>query len=277
MHIEGTFTGCGGFNLYYQCWQSPSDNPGAVLVVAHGLAEHSGRYMNLVNHFLPRGYEVWAFDDEGHGKSEGRRGYVSRFTCYVRDLETFRQMVAEKRPHSRIFLIGHSMGGPVAALAALRHQPGLAGLILSGPSLKHSLNTPEPLKLAVKLLSILTPRMGVTVLNASLISRDAGVVSAYVNDPLVHRGKISARLALEIVEAGEQVSRQAHLLTMPLLILQGGADRLCYPQGSKVIYQQAGAKDKTLKIYDGCYHEVFNEPEHEQVFQDIEGWLEGRR
>jgi acylglycerol lipase len=276
MHTEGTFTGCGGFNLYYQCWQAPSDSPRAVLVMAHGLAEHSGRYLNLVNYFIPRGYEVWAFDYEGHGKSGGRRGHVRRFANYVQDLETFLQMVAQKRPGSRIFLVGHSMGGPVAALAALHQQQVLAGLIVSGPTFQHSLKAPQPLKTVVRVLSLLMPRIGVTVIDASGISRDAGVVSAYVSDPLVHRGKISARLASEIVAAGEQASRQARLLSLPLLILQGSADRLCSPQGSKVFYQQAGSKDKTLKLYDGFYHEVYNEPGHEEVLKDVEEWVEGR-
>jgi acylglycerol lipase len=273
---EGKFTGSGGYPLHYQYWQLSTDSPRAVLIVAHGLAEHSGRYMNLVDHFVPRGYEVWGFDYEGHGRSGGRRGYVPRFEHYVADLETFLHLVAGKRPQSRLFLIGHSMGAPVAVLTALRTQQMLAGLVLSAGVFKNSHKTPAYLKLMAKVLSVLLPKMGVTKIDASTICRDEEVVKDYDTDPLVYRGKVSARLANELLKAEEQVSEQAHLLTLPMLLIHGGADRLCLPQSSRILYQQLDSRDKTLKVYDGLYHEVFNETEREQVLKDVEQWVEGR-
>jgi acylglycerol lipase len=275
-HSEGKFGGVGGYPLYYQYWHSSADSPRAVLVVAHGLAEHSGRYANLVDYFVPKGYEVWGFDYQGHGRSGGRRGYIPRFENFVADLESFLHLVAQQRPNSPLFLFGHSMGAPVAVLAALRTQRMLAGLVLSAGVFKHSHNTPPFLKLLAKVLSVLLPQMGVTKIDSVAICRDQEVVKAYDSDPLVYRGKVSARLASGLLEAEEQVARQAHLLALPVLLVHGGADYLCLPQSSRELYQQLASRDKTLKVYDGLYHEVFNEREREQVFRDVEQWVEER-
>lgn len=275
MQIENTFEAVDGRKLSYRCWIPKIDNLKAVLVVAHGLAEHCGRYLNVVNYFVPRGYAVYGFDYQGHGRSGGKRSYIKRFSCYTRDMVAFLELVSSKHPGARLFLVGHSMGAPVAIESAIQNQEKLAGLILSGASLKYSLKGSDTLKMVVKILSALMPRMGVTVLDSSSLSTDEAVVKAYDSDPLVYRGKISARLAWEIVQAGERIALRASEIKLPVLILQGAADRMCYPEGSKAFYEQVGSADKTLKLYDGLYHEIFNEPAREQVFRDMEGWVEG--
>lgn len=274
METEGTFTGDGSYKLCYRRWYNRQVGTKAVLVLAHGLAEHCGRYQNFIDYFLPRGYEIWAFDYRGHGKSEGKRCHVEKFDYFVQDTCSFLQIVAQQRPDVPVFLVGHSMGGLVAALVAFRCQDKLRGLVLSAPSLKRSIAAPEPLKTVVRMLSAVAPKVGVHTIDSSLLSRDFSVVQVYDSDPLVFRGKISARLASELVNAGEAASKQAHLIKLPVLILHGVADKLCNPAGSKLFYQECASADKTLKLYDGCYHEIFNEPCKEQVFRDIEEWVE---
>jgi alpha-beta hydrolase superfamily lysophospholipase len=192
-HKEGKFKGLNNFDLYYQCWL-PDGSPKAVLLVAHGLAEHSGRYKNLVNYFVPKGYAVYALDHRGHGKSGGTRSYVDRFSDYLTDLKTFFDMVHKEHKDAKIFLVGHSMGGTIATAYAPEHQKELAGLILSGSSLVATASVSPALLAIAGIISALLPKMGVTVLDASTISRDKAVVDAYVNDPLVYRGKVPARM-----------------------------------------------------------------------------------
>ena len=274
-HKEGKFKGFKNFGLYYQCWL-PDGSPKAVLLVAHGLAEHSGRYKNLVNYFVPKGYAVYALDHRGHGKSEGTRSYVDRFSDYLTDLKTFFDKVRKEHRDAKIFLVGHSMGGTIATAYAIEHQKELAGLILSGSSLVATASVSPALLAIAGIVAALLPKMGVTVLDASTISRDKAVVDAYVNDPLVYRGKVSARMGAELAKMWKQLPERMPEIKLPILIMHGSADQLSDPAGSKLLYERAGSKDKTLKLYDGFYHEIFNEPEHKQVMADVEAWLTAR-
>jgi len=271
-HKEGKFKGLNNFDLYYQCWL-PEKSLRAVLLVAHGLAEHSGRYKNLVDYFVPKGYAVYAFDYRGHGKSEGTRSYVDRFSDYLADLETFFDIVRKENKDAQIFLVGHSLGATIATAYAVEHQKELDGLIVSGASLVASTSVSPALLFMAGLVSALAPKMGVTVLDASAISRDEAVVDAYVNDPLVYRDKLPARMGAELAKMWKQLPEKMPEIKLPILIMHGSADRLADPRGSKLLYEQAGSEDKTLKIYDGFYHEIFNEPEHREVMADMESWL----
>jgi len=272
-HGEGTFEGHGGVKLFYQCWL-PDAVPKAILLVVHGLAEHGGRYVNLVNYLVPKGYAVYAVDHRGHGRSEGIRAYVDNFDDYLIDLKKFLGVVRGEHKDSKIFLVGHSMGATIATAYAIENQEELAGLILSGASLTATTSV-SPLLLAMAgVVSALLPKMGVTVLDASAISRDQAVVDAYVNDRLVYRGKIPARLGAELTRMWKELPEKVPQIKLPLLIMHGSADRLADPAGSKLLYERASSEDKTLKLYDGFYHEVFNEPEHKQVLADVESWLD---
>jgi alpha-beta hydrolase superfamily lysophospholipase len=271
-HKEGKFKGYKGLNLYYQCWL-PEGKPKAVLLVAHGLAEHSGRYKNLVDYFVPKGYAVYALDHRGHGKSEGTRSYVDNFNDYLTDLKTFFDMVRKENKNAEIFLFGHSLGGTIVTAYAIEHQKELAGLIVSGASLVASTSVSPALLAMAGIISALLPKMGVTLLDASGISRDKSVVDAYVNDPLVFRGKVPARTGAELARMWKQLPEQMPKIKLPVLIMHGFADQLADPRGSKLLYERVGSKDKTLKLYDNCYHEICNEPEREQVFVDMQTWL----
>jgi acylglycerol lipase len=272
-HQEGSFKGIRDADIYYQCWL-PDGKSKAVLLIVHGLAEHSGRYMNIVNHFIPLGYAVYALDHIGHGKSSGTRVYVERFEDYTDTLKTYFDMVRRWQPDQPIFLVGHSMGGLIGAFYLLNHQSELTGAVLSGPAIK-PYDTVSPVIIFVgKVISALMPKLGVIKLEAEGVSRDPAVVQAYVSDPLVCHGKTTARLSAELLKIMQRVTAEAGKITLPILILQGSADKLVNPDGAQILYDTVSSIDKTIKIYNGFYHEVFNEPEHDQVLGDVKAWLE---
>jgi len=271
-HIEGQFEGCKNLTLYYQCWL-PSHEPKAVLLVAHGLAEHSGRYTNLANHFVPKGYAVYGFDQRGHGKSPGLRGDVESFSCFVNDLKTFLGIIHDKHPGTKVFILGHSVGGAIATACAISHQDKFDGLILSAATIKAGNSVPPGLIMVASLLASLLPKVGLYTIDASALSCDKAIVDAYVNDPLVYQGKIRTRLGVEIIKAMQMLLSQIERIHLPILIMHGTADRLSDPKGSELLYNGVNSKDRTLKLYDRFFHEIFNEPGCAQVFADIEGWL----
>jgi len=271
---EGNFKGVGNHNLYWRCWL-PDGKPKAVILVAHGLGEHISRYNNLVNHLVPRGYAVYGLDHQGHGKSEGIRVYIDRVQVYIDDLKTFYDMVHKDNPGSKVFLLGHSMGGLLAAEYASQHQQDLTGLVVSAPSLKPGESITATTITLARILSAITPKLGVQALDSTFLSRDKSVVEAYDKDPLVYRGKITARLGSDLFSTMSKFQQQMPSITLPLLIMQGSDDKLVNQDGSKLFYEKAGSKDKALKIYDGLYHEIFNEPERARVFADLDAWLDG--
>jgi alpha-beta hydrolase superfamily lysophospholipase len=274
-HTEGKFTGRNNFSLYRQAWL-PDIAPKAILLVVHGIAEHSGRYMNLVNYFVPKGYAVYSFDLRGHGKSDGKRSYIERFSYYIDDLQTFFNLVRTENPNTKIFMVGHSMGSTISIDYALEHQSELQGLIISGTTLKLGSSISKTAILMAKILSVLMPKMGVSALDPGGISRDPAVVAAYVNDPLNYTGKLSARFGVELLKTMEALQSGLSEINLPILIMQGSQDRISDPSSSKLLFDGVGSKDKTMKIYEGFYHEIFNDPERQQVFSDMEAWLKTR-
>lgn len=272
-HEEGNFEGIRNGSMSYQCWL-PEGESKAVLLIVHGLGEHCGRYGNVVNYFVPLGYGVYGIDHIGHGRSSGRRVYVERFEDFTDTLKIYFDMVRGWEPHKPIFLLGHSMGGLIGALYLLDYQTELAGAVLSGPAVKVP-DTVSPTTIFLgKVLSALTPKLGLIGLNPEGVSRDPAVVKAYVNDPLVWHGKITARLSAELVKAMQRITVEADKITLPILILQGSADKLVDPKGARMLYDTASSVDKAIKVYDGLYHEVYNEPEHDHVLGDVQAWLE---
>jgi len=261
--------------LFYQYWL-PKGTPRAALVVAHGIAEHSGRYMNLVNTLVPLGYAVYGIDHLGHGRSTGTRVYVNKFQDYVDGLNLYVDRVRQWQPKIPIFLVGHSMGGLISASFLLEHQAKLSGAILSGPGVKIPDTISRATIMAARLFSFLLPKMGIQQLEAKGICQDPEVVQAYVDDPLVFTGKITARLGAELLNTCAHVMKNAQDITLPLLILQGTADALVDPAGAQTLYDTVGSTDNTLTFYQGFFHEIFNEPDHKRVFEDIHAWLKTR-
>jgi acylglycerol lipase len=271
-HQEGFFNGVRDAKTYYQAWL-PAGDTSAVLVIAHGLGEHSGRYMNVVNHFVPLGYAVYGFDLYGHGKSEGVRVYVESFEDYTETLKLFIDQVADWQSDKSLFLVGHSMGGLIGTIYMLDYPDDVAGAVISAPSVKVPDNiSPMTLKIS-RLLSKVTPRFGVTALDPNSISKDRQVVEDYINDPLVYNGKITARLGTEMLKPMQRVESEAGTIRLPVLIVQGGADTMVDPAGARMLYDSISSTEKTLKVFDDLFHEVFNEPEHPSVLAFTEGWL----
>ncbi len=272
-HQDGFFQSVRSTRIHYQYWL-PEDEPKGVLLLVHGLGEHSGRYANVVNKFVPMGYAVYGLDHIGHGKSGGKRKYLDRFDDFIQPLKTYADMIRMWHRDKPLFLIGHSMGGLIGAIFLIDHPGGLNGAVLSGPSVKVPDNISTPVIVIGKILSVLMPGFGLIGTNPQSVSRDPEVVQAYIDDPLVYKGKTTARLAAEMLGAMQRVSREAFRISLPILILQGGADGIVSPSGAQMLHDRVGSVDRKIRIYDGLYHEVYNEPERQTVLHDMAVWIE---
>jgi alpha-beta hydrolase superfamily lysophospholipase len=273
-HTMGTFESARRQKLFYQSWLPDNQPPQAVLLIIHGLAEHCGRYGNVVDYFVPRGYAVYGLDHLGHGQSAGTRVYVDHFSDFTDNVKIYFDMIRQWQPDISIFIIGHSMGGLISVIYLLEHQHELAGVILSAPLIKAGDETPAMMIALAKIMATIWPKLPLAQVEAQGVSRDPAVVQAYIDDPLVYNGKVTARLGAELINAMQRAQTEAAAITLPIFILQGGGDLLVNPAGAQTLYDRASATDKQIKIYDGLYHEIFNEPEHAQVLGDVATWLE---
>lgn len=270
-----TFQGAGGLELTYQSWSpDPELDQRAVLVIVHGLGEHSGRYENLVKYLLPRGIAVYSFDLRGHGRSPGKRGHVNAWSEIREDLGAFLSLVGRQEGDLPRFLMGHSLGGLIVLEYILRQSgdAGLQGVIASGPGLSTEGLSPMLVKIS-GLLSRVWPTLSLpTGLDVPGISRDPAVVQAYQNDPLVH-GKATPRSAVEAFAAIRWTLDHAAAWSLPLLVLHGEADRLVPAEASSAFFDRVPIADKQRIEYAGGYHEPHNDINHEQVTADLENWL----
>jgi alpha-beta hydrolase superfamily lysophospholipase len=272
-HREGTFEGVREVQLYEQSWL-PVGEPRGVLVIVHGLKDHSGNYRVIGERLAGQGFAVHAFDLRGHGRSAGVRVWVDTFDDYLDDLDRFMKRVRERHPGRPIFLFGHSMGGAIATLYTLTHHPDIRGLVLSGAALEA--NVSAATAGGTKLINALSPSAGVFDLDLHNFSRDPSVISAALGDPLVYNKPAAARTARELLGALDRIQATMGELDVPLLAMHGGADVITPPSGSKSLVEHARSKDKTLKIYPGLFHDLLHEPEREQVMVDLSAWLAER-
>jgi len=273
-HDQGYLTSKDGIQLFYQCWIP--DVSTHTMVFVHGLGEHSGRYGNPVSYFCPRGYAVYAMDNRGHGRSSGIRGHIDASSQYVDDLAHFIDKVREESGKDALFLVGHSLGGLISLSYALAFQQGLSGVIISSPGLRTGKAPPAIKAFMGRILSRVWPTLTLSnEIDPTHISRDKEVVNKYISDPLVHN-RVSTRFYTEFLKETARVMTHAPSMQVPFLLMQAGRDLLVDPQASKEFFERAGSKDKTLMIYEQCYHELFNEPEKEKVFADMEQWIQGR-
>jgi len=273
-HTTGTYESDDGLRLFEQEW-GPAGTPKAVVVIVHGYGEHSCRYRHVAEELNRNGYAVSTFDLRGHGQSQGDpRTFVRSFDEHLDDLEHFLSRVRERHPGRPLFLFGHSMGGTISTLFAIARRPEIRGLLLSGASLKLSDKySPSLIRLA-KILSFVFPKMRLLKLDASAVSRDPEVVRDYESDPLVYHGGIPARTGAEMNRAMERIRQRMEALEEPLLIMHGTGDLLADPEGSRQLYDRAKSGDKDLRLYEGLYHEILNEPERAQILADMVEWLD---
>lgn len=229
------------------------------MLIAHGYGEHSGRYANVVDFFVPRGFAVYALDHRGHGKSGGERVHIDSFDDYVDDLKTYFDQIREEEADVPIYLLGHSMGVFIAVSYTARYQHEVAGLILSGGGMgRHG-----PRAASAKPLDL-----------AATVSKDPAVIQAYRDDPLVFHGTPPASRRAAMSALNKAMPGRVRAISLPVLILAGGASPLGDGKGSRQLYEQVSSEDNTLKLYDGLMHEIFNEPERTRVFADLLAWLE---
>ncbi len=250
--------------------------PRAAVVIVHGLFEHSGRYRVLGEQLADLGYCVFAMDLRGHGLSQGKRVWAQSFSDYTDDLEVLMQHIRKEFPETGVFMLGHCMGTLITINYVLKHQPGLSGLITSGAllTLGRSLS---PLTLAKThffgRLPLLSSRISVPLFNEYGIIRSQRIVKAYLEDPLVFHGNVSAWLGLAVLKQIRLLPGKLGNLHLPLLVMHGASDLISDVEGSHILYRSATSNDKTLKLYDGFYHDIFSDPGYDQVLADLEGWL----
>jgi len=270
---EGRFAGALG-ETYWRAWLPTSGQDVAgVVLLTHGVSEHTGRYQHVAEKLVEAGYAVYGLDHHGHGRSAGTPGNIGSMKGLVDDVQSLRRLAEDAQPDVPVYLLGHSLGGLIALdYLVTQGQDGLAGAVLSGAAVDPSVGTRVERAIA-PLLSRVLPNLAIVELGIDDISRDPSVVQAYRDDPLVYTGKVRARTGAEILTAIQRVSAGLPELTLPMLVLHGGEDRLAAPSGGKRVYESIGSTDKRLKIYDGLFHEIFNEPEQDDVLVDVVEWL----
>ncbi|MFC0315005.1 alpha/beta hydrolase [Gordonia phosphorivorans] len=267
---ERSLQGRRGRTIVYDVHRPDADALGVVALV-HGLGEHAGRYGHVVERLTSAGYVVIAPDHAGHGRSGGKRLGVNDFSDFGADLE--RVIGGVQRDGLPLYVIGHSMGGAIALDYALNNPDELTGLVLSGPAVVPGDDLPPVMVKLAPVLGRLLPWLPATALPASGVSRDPQVVAAYEADPLVWHGKIPAGLGGALVGAMTSFPERLPALRVPTLALHGGADVLANADGTRLIGELGGGGDVTIKIYPELFHEIFNEPEQEQVLDDMMAWL----
>jgi alpha-beta hydrolase superfamily lysophospholipase len=269
-HCEGTFKGTDGLELFYQSWQT-QENAKATIAIIHGMGEHSNRYINIVNHFVPRGYDIFAFDLRGNGRSPGQRGYINSWTEIRNDINAFLNLI-KRQSDTPLFILGHSLGGVVALDYCTRHSEGLQGVIASSPAIGKT-GVPAIFWVLARILNRIWPRFSLNIrLDISNFSRDPAAAEAFKNDLLFHtRG--TARLGVEVRHIVEWIHAHSGELRIPLLIVHGTDDKIASPDGSREYFQNVTFDDKELREYKGGYHELFNDIIKKQVLADTEQWL----
>jgi acylglycerol lipase len=268
---EAQLSGARGEVLFRREWRGPA--PARSLLLVHGLAEHSGRYEHFGAWFAERGCAVHAYDLIGHGRSDGARGHLRRFSDFLDDLDAMLQFVRERDPELPIVLVGHSVGGLVVTAFASERGPDVAGIATSGAALMLSSDVSPR---TVALANVLAPALPRLRLDAKIdpagLSRSPEVVQAYGEDPLVF-SKVTLSFARSLFGAIRRSASAGSRIRVPMLLLHGEDDPICPVMGSRLLFSQLEVGRAALTTYPGLRHEIFNEPEHEQVFEDLLGWL----
>jgi len=249
----------------------PKQEPRAVVVIVPGFNAHSGYYAWVAEQLVATGLAVYAVDLRGRGNSDGERFYVNDFEDYVSDVASVVALAKSREPGLPVFLLGHSAGGVVSCLYTLEHQPEIAGLICE--SFAFQLPAPDFVLAVFKGISHLAPHAHILHLKNETFSRDPNVLQALNDDPLVGQETQPSQTMAAMVRADERVKQGFPLITLPVLILHGTLDKNAKPAGSQLFYDMAGSADKTLKFYEGSFHDPLNDLDKEVVMADIKNWL----
>lgn len=267
-----------GQYLFCRYWK-PEGTPKALVFVSHGAGEHCGRYDELAQMLVGLELLVFAHDHVGHGQSEGERMVVSDFHVFIRDVLQHVDTVQKDYPELPVFLLGHSMGGAITILTAAEKPGYFSGMVLISPLVLANPESATTFKvLAAKVLNLVLPNMSLGPIDASVLSRNKTEVDLYNTDPLICRAGLKVCFGIQLLNAVSRVERALSKLTVPFLLLQGSADRLCDSKGAYLLMESAKSQDKTLKIYEGAYHVLHKElPEvTNSVFHEINMWISQR-
>jgi alpha-beta hydrolase superfamily lysophospholipase len=270
---EGDFTSLGGLRIHMRSW-APEGTPRAVVVICHGVNSHGGQYLWTGERLAAQGFAAYAVDLRGRGKSEGERFYVEDVAEYVADVRGLIAIAKERYPGLPVYLLGHSAGGVVSCTYALDHQDEIDGLICE--SFAFQVPAPGFVLAAIKGLSHLAPRLGVLTLHMKDFTRDPAALEALEADPLTRDETQPAMTVAALVRADERLHDSFGQITLPVLIMHGTDDKATVCRGSEYFFAHAGSPDKTLKLYDGHYHDLLNDLGKEAVLADIVGWIEAR-
>jgi acylglycerol lipase len=262
-----------GIEIFVRSWR-PSSKPRAVVVVCHGVNSHGGQYLWVGEQFAAAGFAAFALDLRGRGKSDGERFYVEHIADYVSDVAAVVSLAKSRNPGVPVFLLGHSAGGVVSSVYVLENQAGLAGFICE--SFAFQVPAPGFALAAIKGLSHFAPHLPVLKLKNEDFSRDPKAVDALNHDPLTANEVQPAMTVAALVRADERLREEFPLITLPVLIMHGTEDRATVCHGSEFFFETVGSKDKTLKLYEGHYHDLLNDVGKEGVMSDIRQWIESR-
>jgi len=267
---EEMFESAHGTKIFLRSWQ-PDGTPRAVIVICHGVNSHGGQYIWPAEQFVKDGFAVYALDLRGRGKSEGERFYVENVADYVADVAGTIRVAKSRHAGLPVFLLGHSAGGVTSAVYVLDNQAELAGFICE--SFAFQVPAPGFALAAIKGLSHVAPRLPVLKLKNEDFSRDPKAVEALNNDPLIAHEVQPAITVAALVRADERLREEFPRITLPVLIMHGTDDKATVCQGSQFFYDTVGSKDKTLKLYEGHYHDLLNDVGKEGVVADIKAWI----
>jgi acylglycerol lipase len=269
--LEEKIDSAKGLKIFVRSW-SPESTPRAVVVVCHGVNAHSGQYTWVGEQFAASGFAVYALDLRGRGKSDGERFYVEDIADYVSDVAGTVKLAKSRHPGMPVFLLGHSAGGVVSSVYVLENQAELAGFICE--SFAFQVPAPGFALAAIKGLSHFAPRLPVLKLKNEDFTRDPKALEALNHDPLTAHEVQPAITVAALVRADERLREEFPLITLPVLIMHGTDDKATVCHGSQFFYETAGSKDKTLKLYEGHYHDLLNDVGKEGVMADVKGWLD---
>jgi len=270
---EEKIEGSNGLQLGVRSWR-PSGTARAVVLIVPGFNAHSGQYGWIADQLTTNGIAVYAVDLRGRGESDGERFYVENVSDYVSDVEAMAAIAKTREPGLPVFLLGHSAGGVVSCIYALEHSSELAGLICE--SFAFQVPAPDFALAVLKGLSHVAPHAHVLKLNNQDFSRDPKVVEAMNEDPLIANEVQPTQTVAAMVRADERLKKEFPLLQLPVLIIHGTHDKATRPAGSQFFYDTVGSKDKTLKLYDGFFHDLLHDLGKEQVLGDITSWIQAR-
>ncbi len=270
---ESSFEGVGGLKIATRSWK-PEGTPRAVAILIHGFNAHSGYMVWPAEKFAADGFAAYALDLRGRGNSEGERFYVEEFSDYLADVHTLVSYARAENPGLPIYVLGHSAGGVIATSYVFEHQDEIAGLICE--SFAFDVGLPHLVQLALQGVSHLAPHLHVFSLNNADFSRDPAAVEAMNNDPLIKDESQPAETASEMLKAAARLKDNMPSFTAPVFIMHGTEDKATRPAGSQYFYDHAGSTDKTLKLYEGHYHDLLNDTDKELVMADILGWVNER-